>query len=288
MPPPHPHIPPASEPIRKTFDPWNSSSTGHQRAESRLAGSTSWRQSRSLKLSNQFAAGAAGGKRLFDTIGAGSKDFGRDGRLENGSWERGAPGLREKGWRDVGTMLTLGSQAEMQKQMGEKRQRELEFLETKVGVASEPGGGKMECETVEDEPAVKRAIFENLCIYINGSTAPAVGDHRLKQLLAANGAKISIALGRRSVTHVIVGRPNGKEGGAGGGLSGSKIQKEIRRVRGCGIKFVGVEWALESLKAGKRVPESRYVVVDTAPNGVGSVKDLFAKSRGKIVGEKEE
>ena len=106
-----------------------------------------------------------------------------------------------------------------------------------------------------------------------------IGDHRLKQLLAENGARISIALGRRSVTHVIVGRPNGREGGAGGGLSGTKIQKEIQRARGCGIKFVSVEWVLESVKAGKRLGESAFVGVGTAPKGVGSVRDMFKKGR---------
>ncbi|KAL9117942.1 MAG: hypothetical protein Q9187_005516, partial [Circinaria calcarea] len=57
----------AAEPIRQTIDPWSSSSTGHQRSDNRLTGSTSWRASRSLKLSNQFGGGASGGKRMYDT-----------------------------------------------------------------------------------------------------------------------------------------------------------------------------------------------------------------------------
>jgi hypothetical protein len=89
----------------------------------------------------------------------------------------------------------------------------------------------------------KRGIFDGLVIYINGSTHPLVSDHKLKHLLAENGAKLSIHLGRRSVTHVILGRPSGVAGlGAGGGLAGNKIEKEIRRVGGCGVKYVGVEW----------------------------------------------
>ena len=76
-----------------------------------------------------------------------------------------------------------------------------------------------------------------------------VGDHKLKQLLAENGARISIALGRRSVTHVILGTPNNGGGtkGAGGGLAAGKIQKEIQRVGGKGVKFVSVEWYVPSL-----------------------------------------
>lgn len=223
MPPPHTAIPPAAQPIRKTFDPWNSASTGHQRAENRLGGSTSWRTSRTSKLAVQFRSGAGGGKRLYDTVGAGSKDFGTDGRKENGSWEKGAPGLREEGWQDVRGLLT-----------GEKKpgtqgtERELK--------AENEGEGEQRQEKVE------RKIFTDLCIYINGSTAPTVSDHRLKQLLAENGARVSIALGRRSVTHVILGTPNGAAGGAGGGLAAGKIQKEIQRVGGKGVKFIGVEW----------------------------------------------
>jgi hypothetical protein len=89
--------PVSAKPNRRFFDSWNSSSTGHQRADNSLAGSTSWRESRSLKLSNQFGGGASGGARLADTVGAGSEDFGKDGRLENGSWAKGAPGLRGRG-----------------------------------------------------------------------------------------------------------------------------------------------------------------------------------------------
>src|SRR6478609_5368525 len=56
-----------------SFDPWNSSSTGHQRAESRPG--TGWRESRNRKLNSQFRSGSSGGERLSDTFGAGSEDY---------------------------------------------------------------------------------------------------------------------------------------------------------------------------------------------------------------------
>jgi hypothetical protein len=88
---------------RTFFDPWNSSSTGHQRAENRLSGSTSWRESRSLKLAEQYKGGlgGGGGKRVADTVGAGSEGFGENGRLANGGWEKGARGLRAGGQRSL-------------------------------------------------------------------------------------------------------------------------------------------------------------------------------------------
>lgn len=89
----------------------------------------------------------------------------------------------------------------------------------------------------------KKEIFDGLVIYINGSTHPLISDHKLKHVLAENGARMSLHLGRRQVTHVILGKLSGSSGrGAGGGLSGTKIEKEIRRVGGCGVKYVGVEW----------------------------------------------
>lgn len=101
-----------------------------------------------------------------------------------------------------------------------------------------------EDELKEEEKCNRqRRVFDGLAIYINGSTYPLIGDHKLKHLLAENGAKLSLHLGRRQVTHVILGKPTGTQGaGAGGGLAGGKIEKEIRRSEGCGVKYVGVEW----------------------------------------------
>ena len=203
-------------------------------------------------------------------MGAGSRDFGKDGRKENGGWEKGAPRLRPKGWRDVGLMVCQGSQAELETQEREKLKRKRED-----GAEASMDEGQ---DLDTSERGKEKGIFTGLCVYINGSTAPAIGDHRLKHLLAEHGAHVSIALGRRSVTHVIVGKPNdGRGGGAGGGLAGSKIQKEILRVRGKGVKFVGVEWVIESVKAGKRLSEARFQGVSIAPRGVGSVYGLFKK-----------
>jgi hypothetical protein len=75
MPPPK-SVPPAAQPkFGAHFDAWNSSSTGHQRAENRLGGSIGWRQSRSSKLSYQFKSGGTGGPRISDQVGAGSENW---------------------------------------------------------------------------------------------------------------------------------------------------------------------------------------------------------------------
>lgn len=90
-----------------------------------------------------------------------------------------------------------------------------------------------------------KKILTGATIYINGSTMPLISDHKLKHLLVSHGAKLSLVLSR-SVTHIIIGRPNsphsvGASKGAGGGLAAGKLQKEIERC-GRGVKVVGVEW----------------------------------------------
>lgn len=230
---------------------------------------------------------------MYDSVGAGSRDFGKDGRKENGGWEKGATGLREKGWQDVRGLLD-------KKEDQGKSQPAPTTQQTSSSNPKNVGGNIVHAENprvdraaAEEEekkkdrkPSPQRGIFAGLCIYINGSTAPMVGDHKLKQLLAENGARISIALGRRSVTHVILGTPNNGGGrgggggtkGAGGGLAAGKIQKEIQRIGGKGVKFVGVEWVLQSLAAGKRLPEPRFSNLALAPKSQKSVYGMFTKN----------
>ncbi|OJD30554.1 brca1 c terminus domain-containing protein [Diplodia corticola] len=287
-----------AEPTRQHFDPWNSSSTGHQRAENRLVGSTSWRESRNAKLAAQFAGGAGGGVRLADTVGAGSVDFGHDGRKANGGWERGASGLRGKGqlaiWESMGAAATKRKavdagdchrgQATRGKGTDETSfasdEGRAEVAEACTGEAAgkrhdNPEGSSVDVENAEEVLPTLKQIFRGLCFYINGSTAPTISDHKLKQLLAMHGASTSIALGRRTVTHVILGRSG--DGGAGGGLAGGKLQKEIARVGGKGLRYVGVEWVVESVRAGKRLPEAGFSNLKIVSAGQRSVYGMFKR-----------
>ncbi|RDW60935.1 BRCT protein [Coleophoma cylindrospora] len=254
MPPPKAPVPSAAQPLYSAhFDAWNSSSTGHQRAENRLGGSTGWRQSRTMKLGHQFKSGSGGGKRIADSIGAGSDD-----------WDEKAKALipqdvRARAKLSVADMLMGKNVNTSEKAMSMVKQ-------------------KKEDETREEEQSQPRGIFSGLVIYVNGSTHPTISDHRLKHVLAENGGRLSISLGRRQVTHVILGKPCGGQGiGAGGGLAGGKLEKEIRRVGGCGVKYVGVEWVMESMKAGKRLPEAQFSNLKVAAKGQQTVYDMFKK-----------
>ena len=193
-----------------------------------------------MKLASQFKAGSGGGRRLCDSVGAGSEMFGKDGRKENGGWEEGAPGAREKGWQDVRGLLNKPGSKEMWANDGQGEDRHVPTITERV--SPKVPEGSAEAIQPKSLPALEpnKKIFDGLCIFINGSTLPTIGDHRLKQVLAENGARISIALARRSVTHVILGTAAGPS--AGGGLAAGKIQKEIQRVGGKGLKYVRAEW----------------------------------------------
>ncbi|KAL2131024.1 hypothetical protein VTI74DRAFT_5663 [Chaetomium olivicolor] len=281
MPLSKPNLPPPAEPRHSNkFDPWNSVSTGHQRAET--CGPQGWRESRNLKMNSQFRAGNSGSKRTLDTVGVGSEDY--DKRLgifiPKGFRARGmnsvADMLRNPGTMNAASSSRPGLQpggAEKDNPKGDEKTAEEELALS----------GKVEDEVLEAEKAGRareRKIFDGLTVYVNGSTHPLVSDHKLKHLLSEHGARMLLHLGRRQVTHVILGKPNGPTGGAGGGLAGGKLEREIRRVGGCGVKYVGVEWVLESIRAGKRLPEARFANLKIAARGQQGVLGAFSKADG--------
>lgn len=301
MPPQHPPVAKAPLPTKVFFDPYNSSSTGHQRAENRLSGSTSWRDSRSYKLKHQFSdrSGRGGQSHLSDLVGAGSENFGKDGRKENGDWEKGAPGLRENGWQDIRDLMGGGKKRKspsfVDKLTGKRQKSEetslsleedeassnsdtedtLPFPSAQQPAVRSTDSTQAVSEDLEPSPVTPLPIFRGLTIYLNGSTAPLISDHHLKQLFFQHGGAASLALGRRTVTHVIIGED------CGGGLAGTKIQKEVANVRGKGIKFVTAQWVLDSVKVGVRQPEARYTPKNLRGRiggaRQGSVRDMFVK-----------
>ncbi|KAI9725392.1 MAG: hypothetical protein M1828_003242 [Chrysothrix sp. TS-e1954] len=279
----------AAEPSlhKGVFDAWNSSSTGHQRAENRLSGSISWRDSRTIKLAQQLRDGQRGGDRLTDTVGAGSEGSGVNGRKENGGWEKGASGSRAKGqkslWECVDGGLKVGkSGAGTAEDRTVKRNLAEIYASSKLpdrpdnGLYSQaPPSAQPSSVTCRVDPAQPRSppIFQNLCFYINGSTYPTISDHKLKHLLVLHGGHLSLALAKRSVTHVILG-VNNRNGGTGGGLAGGKLEKEMSSVRGRKVRSVTAEWVVESVKHGRRVPEGSYEGVGVRREGQRSVRVL--------------
>ncbi|KAM5435673.1 hypothetical protein McanMca71_006310 [Microsporum canis] len=283
----------------ETFDAWNSVSTGHQRAEVKQTNSSGWSQVRSQKLSAQYGRGgnhaAKTGKWAW---------LDKDGRKKRGPLNDGngdirhlMGGVKKRKIEDDELVKRLSmkqgphTQGQGQGQVADGGPV-MSLEQSKGAVCFDERYDRTTNDTSTQEQEVNdtherkdKQIFANLTIYINGSTMPLISDHKLKNTLIDHGAKISIGLARRSVTHVILGCPNGEtEGnstcssaGAGGGLAAGKMRREITRVGGMGVKFVGVEWVLESIKAGCRLPEARFANVHIASKRQKSVLDFMTK-----------
>ncbi|KAI9772085.1 MAG: hypothetical protein M1840_001373 [Geoglossum simile] len=257
MPPHRAHIPPAAKPTRNIFDPWNASLTGHQRGENHIGHSLGWRSARTRMLQEQY----------------------RGEDSERGSQK----GRRERSVRDM--LLEKGAMKRKVEAEGEGSSK-VAILNTATSTTEPeevlPNRGLTPPSPPPAEQPKPKQIFRSLTIHISGSTAPLVSDHRLKQLLASRGARISLTTARRTVTHVVLGKSNevGRgSGGAGGGLAAGKIQREVTRVRGggaeCGVQYVGVEWALDSIKAGKRLSEAAYSPMGLVAGRQKSVYGIF-------------
>ncbi|KAJ5815240.1 hypothetical protein N7474_007017 [Penicillium riverlandense] len=280
------------------FDAWNSSSTGHQRAENPYSGTTAWRETRSRKLSSQFRSGdclpnksetqqSATGKgewRWVSDEDARRSQLGvRDIRNYMGVGKRKADTgagenhkkakVEEDGKENSPSTIPADSQQDA-------TDSELNIFSSHIHNntvdANATSSSTSTPRSSDQSPKQKSTVFTGTTIYINGSTLPQISDHKLKHLLVAHGANISINMARKSVTHVIVGQPNTGAGlGAGGGLSARKLQQEIARGGWKGVKIVSVEWVLESIKAERRLSESRFAVVHVAAKGQRSVRGMF-------------
>ncbi|KAJ5730237.1 uncharacterized protein N7483_004745 [Penicillium malachiteum] len=296
----------------KVFDSWNSASTGHQRAQSGYAGSSGWRDTRALKLERQFHGGdclrekdhaPAARSQAFDgTCVSDSEEDKRKMTSVNGHeewrWVSDAEAMRSQlNVRDIRHFMGIGKRkANDEIGNGDKKLKVEDFeRQAKPKSATEivpSNSTTISNSTPTDEPrsiplpksVPDTKIFAGMTIFINGSTLPLISDHKLKQLLVKHGAQISIYMARKTVSHVIIGQPNTDKVtenglGAGGGLSARKLQQEIARGGWKGVKIISVDWALESIKAGKRLAESRFTVLNVAQKGQQSISGLFARQR---------
>ncbi|OGM41855.1 hypothetical protein ABOM_010149 [Aspergillus bombycis] len=244
------------------FDPWNSSATGHQRADSSTG--TAWRRTREEKLAQQFSSASGD-----------CTDSPRDGtshrnKAEKGEWVWSYTSRAEEsrddaaGQRDIRSMMRVGKRSRDVSDSGKDRDSKLLKGSKVAGLVVNASPGSL------DQLSSSSSSLSSLSTEVKEHLPSTVSDHYLKRLLTMHGAAISLSLSRK-VSHVIVAKPNtGRGMGAGGGLAASKLQKEISRGGWKGIKVVFVEWALESIEAGKRLSEARFAM-DIMPKGQRSV-----------------
>ncbi|PWW75840.1 hypothetical protein C7212DRAFT_363991 [Tuber magnatum] len=148
--------------------------------------------------------------------------------------------------------------------------------------AAVSAASELEAKGKEDGVGVegKKKIFAGCTIYVNGSTAPLISDVELKRVLVANGAAVTTAMSRKRVSHVVLAKPvdglGSGGGGIGGGLAAGRLQKEVLMKKGNGVRYVRVEWALESIAVGKRLAESKYPILSFR-GGTASLDNMFEK-----------
>ena len=241
------------------FDPWNSASTGHQRPETNT-NDTAWKTLRNLKLGLQYKSESRSSKDIRNPTEDGKENL----KASNGSLN--SPNTKRQGRTHAVPSVN--------------RRKTRESTTARPGQAPQSASlaSHEHSERSEKQPPAKKQLFASLTFYINGSTAPLISDHKLKYLIAERGGRLSIALGRRTVTHVVLGTTS-SGGGAGGGLAGGKIQKEIARVRGKGVKFVSAEWVVECIRQDKRLSEAAFAKFSTAPCGQKSVLAMFGQAK---------
>ena len=124
-----------------------------------------------------------------------------------------------------------------------------------------------------------------------------ISDHKLKHLLAENGARVSIHRRRRQVTHVVLVKScdgsttgSGTGSGARGGLAVFKIKKETGKVGGCGVKYVGVEWHVLWLIYFPYLSLFSHFISSSASSYFFQFKDLagFCLRHSTRLGKREE
>lgn len=164
-------------------------------------------------------------------MGVGKRKVGDE---DGGVGVGGQTGKKKRGIED----LTFRFQAS--KREGESQMRTMPG--TVSSTASKTFADAASTSKIESSKEPNTRLFSGTTIYVNGSTLPQISDHKLKHLLVSHGARISIFMARKTVSHVIVGQPGAAGTGAGGGLSARKLQQEIERGGWRGVKVVGVDW----------------------------------------------
>ncbi|KAJ5674911.1 uncharacterized protein N7477_004845 [Penicillium maclennaniae] len=294
---------PPSPQNHRIFDSWNSSSTGHQRADGKEQTIT-WRDLRTDKLGRQFKTGhcddSSGPSMAFDgTCGSSPEEQKGEWRwVDEEEAKRAKLGVMDiRNFMGVSKRKAPAPETVMEIEGKKKKQK----VDTSHALAYAP---VLSCSTpispskspinrpskpvtstslststsISTDPTRPQSrIFAGTAVYVNGSTMPQISDHRLKHLLVSHGARISTFMARKTVSHIIIGQPGSTSSGAGGGLSARKLQQEIERGGWKGIKVVGVDWALQSINAGKRLSESRFAVLNIAPQGQRSVLGMLLK-----------
>ncbi|KDE09535.1 hypothetical protein MVLG_00433 [Microbotryum lychnidis-dioicae p1A1 Lamole] len=118
-------------------------------------------------------------------------------------------------------------------------------------------------------PDAESDLFKGLVFYINGLAGKSITNQQLKRLIYENGGTMKL-IESAAVTHAFVSN-----------LSGSKLQRVLTKK--CNrIKYVTVQWAIESVRCGKRLREADYAAPIFAETQ-SSVMDYYANEDSRTI-----
>lgn len=241
----------STRPTRDTYDVWSSSSTGHQQSDGSSSQVAAYMRQRAEKLGQQFgsAPNEQNNRAATSNQSSNSRD-GNDIRNFFGGVRKQSKTPLQKPFVKKDSGITLRDSETVVTSTARDRKRESVALASKINQQDAiPTENIEKAESKEASQTVTKSnpkIFDHLTVYINGSTYQTVSDHKLKNLLVSNGATLAFSLARRSVTHVILGKPSssGSRSGAGGGLAAGKFRDEVRRAGSKGVKYISAEWSV--------------------------------------------
>eukprot|EP00128_Syssomonas_multiformis_P019106 Colp12_sorted_trinity150504_noHs@14071 len=107
---------------------------------------------------------------------------------------------------------------------------------------------KAKLKKQQDDPEQTSKIFEGCTVYFNGFMGELSQLH-LGKMVLSNGGNVTPHLQLRTVTHMVCTR-----------LSGKKIDESLKKGKSS-LRIVKPDWLIDSIKAGRRLKESEYLVV---------------------------
>ncbi|KNC97043.1 uncharacterized protein SPPG_07441 [Spizellomyces punctatus DAOM BR117] len=102
----------------------------------------------------------------------------------------------------------------------------------------------------QQKPSSVSSIFDGVHVYVNGYVG-SMDDLEFRKLIQSHGGTIALTLALRTVTHMVCTS-----------LCASKTQK-LLSARRATVKVVHPDWIIQSVKSGKRLPESSFGVIKT-------------------------
>jgi hypothetical protein len=276
-----------ARPLRVPFDPYHANPSGHQSGEG-PATDASWRARRQAKLAAQFGGGIAGCFARAAAAVAQAKAATTTTAMTTTTTTttETEPPSTEKTVDDDG-----GEEASAGRELGSARSQILRGVVVYVDGSTMPlvSDHRLRRLVAQHGGGVSAYLARRAVTHVvltrktrappppPGADPPADGGPG-----AAQRQQPPSAVASRPTTRASAGHERRPFRAAGGGLAAGKMQREIVARRGAGIKYVTAAWILESIRAGRRLPEWRFADWHVAHERQPGVARYFAAGKTNV------